>query len=144
MPTMTTAITSSISVKPAAATRECADLIAARDGVAERKAGTAATRDDSGHSRLFHATQNRVDGFGRCDLTSVHPDKSFDPRKSKMHLCFHARCCCVINLADRSVPVMALQCRTGTTSCAPLAPACAFQSVGAEELNDLNDQCDNS
>jgi len=82
-------------VKPAAATRECANLIAARDDVAEWEAGTAATRDDSGRSRLLHATQNRVDGFGRCDLTSVRPDKCSDPRKSKMHFCFHARCCCV-------------------------------------------------
>jgi hypothetical protein len=63
MPTTTTAIMSSISVKPAAATR--ADPIAGRDGVSKREAGTAGAREASGRSRLFHVKQNRVDEFGR-------------------------------------------------------------------------------
>jgi hypothetical protein len=62
---MTTAIMSSISVKPAVALRARADPIAGRDGVAESEAGTAGARDGSGHSRLLHVKQNRVDEFGR-------------------------------------------------------------------------------
>jgi hypothetical protein len=95
---MATAIMSSISVKPAAATR--ADPIAGRDGVAEREAGTAGARDSSGRSRLPHVKQNRIDEFGRCVLTSVPPDKYSDPRNGEMHLCFHALRRCEINLAD--------------------------------------------
>jgi len=56
---------SSISVKPAAATRARAYPIAGRNGVAERKAGMDGARDVSGRSRLFHVKQNRVDEFGR-------------------------------------------------------------------------------
>src|SRR4249920_562922 len=99
MPTMTTAIRSSISVKPAVATR--ADPIAGRDGVAEREAGFAGARDASGRSRLLHVKQNRVDESGRCVLTSVPPDRYSNPRSGAMHLCFHALRCCAINLADR-------------------------------------------
>jgi hypothetical protein len=54
---------SSISVKPAAATR--ARPIAGRNGVAKIEAGTDGARDASGRSRLFHVKQNRVDEFGR-------------------------------------------------------------------------------
>jgi len=60
---MTTAIMSSISVKPAAATR--ADPIAGRDGVSKRAAGNDGARDVSGRSRLFHVKQIRVDELGR-------------------------------------------------------------------------------
>jgi hypothetical protein len=56
---------SSISVKPAVATRARADPIAGRDGVSHREGGTDGTRDASGRSRLFHVKQNRVDEFGR-------------------------------------------------------------------------------
>jgi hypothetical protein len=97
---MATAIMSSISVKPAAATRARADPIAGRDGVAESEAGIAGARDASGRSRLLHVKQNRVDEFGRCAFTYVPPDKYSDPRSSAMHLCFHALRCCVINLPD--------------------------------------------
>jgi hypothetical protein len=62
---MTTAIMSSISVKPAVATRACADPIAGRDGVVKGEARIAGARDASGRSRLLHVKQNRVDEFGR-------------------------------------------------------------------------------
>ena len=97
---MTTAIRSSISVKPAVATRVRVDPIAGSDGVAESEAGIAGARDASGRSRVLHVKQNRVVEFGRCALTSVPPDKYSDPRNSAMHLCFHALRCCAINLPD--------------------------------------------
>jgi hypothetical protein len=56
---------SSISVKPAVATRARADPIACKDGVSKTEAGTAGAREASGRSRLFHVKQDRVDEFGR-------------------------------------------------------------------------------
>jgi hypothetical protein len=56
---------SSISVKPAAATRGRANPIAGESGVAETEAGTDGARKGSERLRLFHVKQNCVDDFGR-------------------------------------------------------------------------------
>lgn len=67
----------------------------------KKEAAAARWRDGSGRSHPLHATPNRVDETDDCNLTFAPPDKCFDPRNSKMHFCFHAFCCYLMNLADQ-------------------------------------------